>query len=420
MNWIGTETRECFGAPGQIDIVKDERLEEITPDDKGWTKVRNKQGDEGLVPTQYLAKEMQKIWQGVQTRECFGAEDQIDIHKGEEVEEMVPDVKGWTRVRNKLKEEGLVPTKLLVRTSPQKPKIWVGTQKWECFGAANQIDVHEGDEFEEIIPDVKGWTKIRNKRREDGMVPTKYLAALSKQMPIMWMTSQKRECFGGEGQIDIDKGEVVEEVFPDIKGWTKVRNKNHMEGLVPTKLLVPVTKKLPKVLMGLQTRECLGALNQIDIRKDEEVEEVDSDENGWTRVKNTQGDIGLVPTKLLVSSTGGRRKRMKCVEAWDCFGADGQISIQIGEKVDAMTGDTKGWTKVKHLNGKEGKVPTKSLEILKERKVHAEFSSEGRQGVLDLEEGETVEELEPDREGWAKLKKANGEVGIAPTNHLGT
>ena len=53
------------------------------------------------------------------------------------------------------------------------------------------------------------------------------------------------------------------------------------------------------MLKVTQTRKCFGASDQIDICKDEEVEEVMADVNGWTKVKNKGGDVGLVPTKLL-------------------------------------------------------------------------------------------------------------------------
>merc|ERR1711892_1367445 len=189
--------------------------------------------------------------------------------------------------------------------------------------------------------------------------------------------------------------------------------------MVPTPFLVPMVKKIPKMWKGRQTRECLGAPNQIDLHKDEEVEEIEADEKGWTKIKNKQGDTGLVPTELLSSSRDVGRKRMKCVGLWECYGAEGQISIQLGEKVDAMSGDINGLTKVRNMKGEEGNVPTKLLVIINVWKARATYSSEGLQGILDLDVGETVEELEPDNEGWTKLEKSNGKVGIAPTNYLG-
>ena len=54
--WIGAKNHECFGADGQIDIHKDEELEEVMANVNGWTKVRNKRGDVGLVPTKLLGK----------------------------------------------------------------------------------------------------------------------------------------------------------------------------------------------------------------------------------------------------------------------------------------------------------------------------------------------------------------------------
>ena len=41
-------------------------------------------------------------------------EDEVDLDNGEEVEELNPDDGGWTRVRKEDSEEGLVPTDSLV------------------------------------------------------------------------------------------------------------------------------------------------------------------------------------------------------------------------------------------------------------------------------------------------------------------
>ena len=54
--WIAFDFYDCQSAPGQIDLQRGEEVEEILGDVNGWTKVRNKKGEEGSVPTKKLGK----------------------------------------------------------------------------------------------------------------------------------------------------------------------------------------------------------------------------------------------------------------------------------------------------------------------------------------------------------------------------
>ena len=38
-----------------VDLLTGEEVEEVAPDDGGWTKVQKRDGTQGLVPTNYLS-----------------------------------------------------------------------------------------------------------------------------------------------------------------------------------------------------------------------------------------------------------------------------------------------------------------------------------------------------------------------------
>ena len=42
------------GGPGMISLTKGEELEEVKPDEDGWTVVKKRNGGEGAVPTKHL------------------------------------------------------------------------------------------------------------------------------------------------------------------------------------------------------------------------------------------------------------------------------------------------------------------------------------------------------------------------------
>ena len=42
-----------------ISLTKGEEVEEVKPDDEGWTVVKKRDGSEGAVPTEHLGKKAQ-------------------------------------------------------------------------------------------------------------------------------------------------------------------------------------------------------------------------------------------------------------------------------------------------------------------------------------------------------------------------
>ena len=46
--------RSYKGGPGMISLTKGEQLEEVKPDEDGWTVVKKRDGHEGAVPTEHL------------------------------------------------------------------------------------------------------------------------------------------------------------------------------------------------------------------------------------------------------------------------------------------------------------------------------------------------------------------------------
>ena len=47
-----------------------------------------------------------------------------------------------------------------------------------------------------------------------------------------------------EGQVDLEKGEEVQVLGADNKGWTKIRSKNGEKGIVPSVFLGNILKPI--------------------------------------------------------------------------------------------------------------------------------------------------------------------------------
>ena len=51
-----SESYDAEKAPSQINLARGDVVEEVSPDHNGWTVVRNIQGEQGSVPTKLLGK----------------------------------------------------------------------------------------------------------------------------------------------------------------------------------------------------------------------------------------------------------------------------------------------------------------------------------------------------------------------------
>ena len=104
-----------------------------------------------------------------------------------------------------------------------------------------------------LIPDKNRWTRVNNKKGEEGLVKTKFLGILcifliyiisfgilvdpKKQDTEKWLAAQDYDCEGAPDQLSLKNEERLEELLPDKKGWTRVKNENGKEGLFKTKFL---------------------------------------------------------------------------------------------------------------------------------------------------------------------------------------
>jgi len=169
---------------------------------------------------------------------------------------LIPDKNGWTRVNNKKGEEGLVKTKFLVDPKKQDTKKWLAAKDYDCEGAPDQLSLKNEEKLEELLPDKKGWTRVKNENGKEGLVKTKFLVDPKKPTIKKWLAAQAHDCEDAPDQISLEKNEELHELVPDKKGWTRVKNKDGEEGLIRTNLLVDLNKRLE-----VRNMDGTGALN---------------------------------------------------------------------------------------------------------------------------------------------------------------
>ena len=52
------------------------------------------------------------------------------------------------------------------------------------------------------------------------------------------------------------------------------------------------------------------------------------------------------------------------MSSYNAIGAAGQVNLRKGEELEEVVADTDGWTRVRNANGEEGAVPTQALQIV--------------------------------------------------------
>jgi len=114
---------------------------------------------------------------------------------------------------------------------------------------------------------------------------------------------------------------------------------------------------------------------------------------------------------------------------------DGEIrSLEEGEEVTEVKPDKDGWTTVRAASGRKGRAPTNYVDWTSkdkgkksppkppksEKKLRAlhQYNADGEDEV-DLDPGDEVLELDPDDDGWTRVRKEDGGEGLVPTNYLG-
>ena len=124
--------------------------------------------------------------------------------------------------------------------------MWIASKDYDCEEASGQLNLVRGEELLELIPDKKGWTNVRNSKGEEGQVKTRYLGSfcqtnyclylttLVDRIVKVWNALQDYDCEAAPGQLNLVKGENLEETVADEKGWTRVKNSKGEEGLVKT------------------------------------------------------------------------------------------------------------------------------------------------------------------------------------------
>merc|ERR1719186_2232643 len=90
-----------------------------------------------------------------------------------------------------------------------------------------------------------------------------------------------------------------------------------------------------------------------------------------------------------------------------------QINIQEGEKVEVLEHDADGYTQVRNSKGDKGRVPTEvepGEKIGKKWIAAKDYNCYGVRGHINIQKGDKVEVLEePDDSGLMKVKNDKGE-----------
>ena len=94
----------------------------------------------------------------------------------------------------------------------------------------------------------------------------------------------------------------------------------------------------------------------------------------------------LVLISILVDEEKTPTKKYTAVSSYDAKGAPGQVNLAKGEELEEVEADNGGWTRVRNANGQEGAVPTQILQIIHpksmtKKKLTATCSFDAKQGL---------------------------------------
>ena len=141
----------------------------------------------------------------------------------------------------------------------------------------------------------------------------------------------------------------------------------------------------------------------VDLKTDEEVEELEPSDGGWTKIQKQDGAKGLVPTDYLKES-GNKGISAKCFFRHSLLFLN---TTFLPEKRKPPP----------PIGRKKPPPPRAPKPQMKKYHANQSFHWED-DGYVDLVTDEEVEEVEPDDGGWTKIQKRNGAQGLVPTAYL--
>eukprot|EP00933_Yihiella_yeosuensis_P024053 TRINITY_DN18659_c0_g1_i1.p1 TRINITY_DN18659_c0_g1~~TRINITY_DN18659_c0_g1_i1.p1 ORF type:complete len:996 (-),score=218.28 TRINITY_DN18659_c0_g1_i1:411-3314(-) len=464
-----------------------------------WIMVQSETGQTGKVPSSHLAAK----------RDEMGA-----ISEGQEASrDATPSVVRSAGVTQRLESlqqaslQGEAEVEILEQPYPQIEPPQSESQSGETRYMLSNFEAMEkeelsiaGGETVEILPGVHpdGWTMVKNQQGKEGLVPTSYLSK-DKSSEATHLTHDQLQLSEiladfdaeAEGELTVREGQeiwIVPEVMPD--GWTKVRNIRGEEGIVPTSYLAlegaaadatigggeslrsgtGEANVLAEALVGVSAGDTCRIImsfeaadaSELSVMKGETVEVTDAamHDEGWSMVKNNQGQEGLVPTSYLQTTTGkgsevasqagsdfGQLAAGDCCQiVKDFVAADpDELGVKEGQYVWILS-NFDGWTRCVDEKSQEGLVPTSYLEKVRTSSknpagdtprsnfsaasvsrlaqftVLADFHAEDPK-ELTVAEGQTVyawpSSLDPAKvQDWTEVRSSTGEQGFVPTGYL--
>jgi len=231
------------------------------------------------------------------------------------------------------------------------------TRNHDSRGVPGCISLKNGEIVVEIEPPKDFWVKVKNNRNQEGLVPLDSLGDPNKATATHWEAIKKFDSRGYPGCISLKIGEIVVEVEPPKDGYVKVKNYRDVEGLVPLNSLRDTNEAKATQWKARKNHNSHGYPNCINLKIGEIVVEIEPLENGYMKVKNDKNEEGMVPVDALEKNI-----QWRAVNDYDPKGIEGLIQVKEGELLDEVEPMKEDYVRLRNKDGAEGWVHESFLE----------------------------------------------------------
>ena len=334
----------------------------------------------------------------------------------------------------------------------------------------------------QILETSNGWHKIKTSSGSTGWVSASYISVSSSggntSQPATstskaTVTADSLNVRSGAGTnysviTKLSKGTVVDVLESASNGWKKIKTSSGTTGWVSGSYLTSGststggstggststnTTKATVTADSLNVRSGAGTNYSVitKISKGTVVDVIESNSNGWKKIKTSNGTTGWVSGSYLTSgststggSTGGSTSQTsyKATVTADSLnvrsGAGTNYSVitklSKGTVVDVIESNSNGWKKIKTSNGTTGWVSGSYLTSgstggsTSQTSYKATVTADSlnvRSGagtsysiVTKLSKGTVVDVIESNSNGWKKIKTSGGTTGWVSGSYL--
>lgn len=391
-------------------------VQEVTLD---WWEMRDGTGRVGLVPATFVqsiggSSAGKPRKKLISVDDCKSNGKKVALQVGEIVTVIAKTSNAWYQIAKADGTRGIAPSSMLQEV-PKKMFTALADCRSESPERVSLVHGEKVTLLEDTSPE---WATVM---KEDGATAGLALKMNLKRFDPEGVAGREVEVvksFRGEGnKLSITTGQKLELVSKLTKIWWEARvPASGLTGYVPSHCVREEAVQPEHTLMRALAPFNATNDGQLTIELGDKVERLRVLNSDWVMVRNGHGEEGMVPKTFLQDDDGAPSESMARLVA-DFRDPKTKAALTRGQLVTVYGGPTNGWCDIRTRDGRELQVRDRFLqEFQPEIVAIAEYA--GGPSQLSFAVNEVFKLLAYKSGDWMVARNAADEVGLVPSTYV--